>query len=302
MIAPPPQVCAEVRLPVALEARATIAGTLCRPRGAPPRAIQLLVHGSTYTRAYWDWPGHGGTYSWVGAMHRAGWATLAIDRLGSGRSSHPAAGRVTYEGNVRAVDRVADRLRARWPRARLVLVGHSYGSLVVTAVASRRRDVAAVIATGITTAPGPRTGGLAPCLVPAARPGYLTTRTGCRAGVFFDAASADPQVIAEDEARKGTLTPAEVVGTPIAGAGAWPVAGIRAPSLVVVGDRDALFCGPAEVCASSSALATAERPRWARAKLTAMVQPASGHDLNLHRSAPALFAAVARWLAARNVG
>lgn len=294
MIAPPP-VCEQVRMPVALEQRATIAGTLCRPRGAAPRAIQLLVHGSTYTRAYWDWPGHGGMYSWVGAMRRAGWATLAIDRLGSGRSSHPAAGSVTYEANVRAVDQVADRLRARWPRTKLVLVGHSYGSLVVTAVAGRRRDVAAVVATGVTTAPGARTG-LAPCLVPAAQAGYLTTRDGCRADVFFDAASADPEVVAEDEARKGTLTPGEVVGTPMAGVGAWPVARIRARSLVAVGDRDALFCAPAETCSSSAALAAAERPRWARAKLTALVQPASGHDLNLHRNAPSLFAAVVRWL------
>lgn len=295
MIAPPP-VCDQVRMPVALERPATIAGTLCRPRGAALRGVQLLVHGSTYTRAYWDWPGHGGMYSWVGAMHRAGWATLAIDRLGSGRSSRPAAGSVTYASNVRAVDQVAGRLHARWPSVKLVLVGHSYGSLVVTAVASRRRDVAAVVVTGVTTAPGPRTGGLAPCLVPARQAGYLTTRVGCRAGVFFDEASADPEVIAEDEARKGTLTPGEVVGTPISGTGAWPVRGIRARSLLVVGDRDALFCAPAGVCSSSAALAAAERPRWARAKLTALVQPASGHDLNLHRSAPSLFAAVARWL------
>lgn len=288
--------CAEMRAPVKLEVRATIAGTLCRPAGAAPRAIQLLVHGSTYTRSYWDWPGHGGTYSWARTMRGAGWATLAIDRLGSGRSSRPDAGFVTYRANVRAVDQVADRVRRRWPRVRLVLVGHSYGSLVVAAVANRRRDVAAVVLTGATTEPGARATALAPCLVPARQAGYMTTRDGCRAGVFFDAASTDPQVIAEDEARKGTLTPGEVVGTPIAGGGTWPVRGIRAPALVAVGDRDGLFCSPATTCSSAAALAAAERPRWRRTRVSAWVQPETGHNLNLHRSAPAFFATVADWL------
>lgn len=316
--APAGAACSTARIPVALAERdaprVTIAGTLCRPSGRTPRVVQLLVHGSTYDRRYWDWPGHGGTYSYARAMQRAGYATLAIDRLGSGTSTHPDAGLVTYANNVRAVDQVVDWLARRLPRARVVLVGHSYGTLVGAAVASRRRDIAAFVATGATTGAGTTTaGGIAPCLIdartdPVTRAlvpkggggaGYLTSRAGCRAGVFFDAAFADPAVIAEDEARKGTLTPAEVVGSPLSGAGAWPVGGVRAPVLLAVGDRDALFCAPAAVCSSAAALEASERARWRRARVTGVVQPESGHNLNLHRSAPAFFSAVACWLGAR---
>lgn len=315
--APAGAACSPVRIPVTLAERdaprAAIAGTLCRSTGAP-RAVQLLVHGSTYDRRYWDWPGHGGTYSYARAMQRAGYATLAIDRLGSGTSTHPEAGLVSYANNIRAVDQTVDWLQRRLPRARVVLVGHSYGTLVSAAVANRRRDIAALVATGATTSAGTATaGGIAPCLIdartdPVTRPlvpagaggaGYLTSRAGCRAGVFFDAAFADPAVIAEDEARKGTLTPAEVVGSPLSGAGPWPVAAVRAPVLLAVGDRDGLFCAPAAVCASSAALQASERPRWRRARLTALVHPESGHNLNQHRGAPAFFSAVACWLRSR---
>ncbi len=315
--APAQAACSSVRIPVTLAEgdapRATIAGTLCRPARSP-RAVQLLVHGSTYDRRYWAWPGHGGTYSYAGAMQRAGYATLAIDRLGSGASTRPEAGLVSYANNIRAVDQTVDWLRRRLPRARVVLVGHSYGTLVSSAVAGRRRDIAALVATGATTTAGAATaGGLAPCLVdartdPVTRPlvpkgdggaGYLTSRAGCRAGVFFDAAFADPAVIAEDEARKGTLTPAEVVGSPLSGVGRWPVGGVRAPVLVAVGDRDTLFCAPSAVCSSSAALEASERAGWRRTRVTGLVHPGSGHNLNLHRSAPAFFSAVACWLGAR---
>lgn len=313
--APAHAACTPVRTPATLAERdapsVTIAGTLCRPAGRAPRVVQVLVHGSTYDRRYWDWPGHDGRYSYVRAMQRAGYATLAIDRLGSGTSAHPEAGFVTYANNVRTLGQVVDWVQRRLPRARVVLVGHSYGTLVSAAVANRRRDIAAVVATGATTTAGSATaGGITPCLVDArtdavtrgllprgkAGAGYLTTRAGCRAGVFFDAAFADAAVIAEDEARKGTLTPGEVVGSPLSGTGRWPVGGVRAPVLLAVGDRDALFCAPAPVCASSAALQASERSRWRRASLTALVHAGSGHNLNLHRTAPEFFAAVVRWL------
>lgn len=313
--APAHAACVPVRTPATLAEReapaVTIAGTLCRPAGRAPRVVQVLVHGSTYDRRYWDWPGHDGRYSYVRAMRRAGYATLAIDRLGSGASSHPKAGFVTYANNVRTLGQVVDWAQRRLPRARVVLVGHSYGTLVSAAVANRRRDIAAVVATGATTTAGSATaGGIAPCLIDARTDpvtrgllprgnggaGYLTSRAGCRAGVFFDSAFADPAVIAEDEARKGTLTPGEVVGSPLSGVGRWPVSGVRAPVLLAVGASDTLFCTPVTVCGSSAALQASERPRWRRASLTAVVHPGSGHNLNLHRSAPEFFAAVACWL------
>lgn len=305
--------CDPVRIGVRLaerDAPATrIAGTLCRP-ARRARTVQVLIHGSAYDRRYWDWPGHGGRYSYVRAMRRAGHATLAIDRLGSGRSSHPPAGFVTYENNVRAVAATVTWVRRNLRGTRIVLVGHSYGTLLAATVANRRRDIAAVVATGATTAPDTQsTAGLTPCLidartdpltrrlVPRGDGGYLTSRPGCRADVFFDPAHVDPAVIAEDEARKGTLTPGEIVGSPLAGGGRWPVARVRAPVLLAIGDRDGLFCRAAG-CGTAAALQAGERRRWRRARLTGVVHPGSGHSLNLHRSAPRFFLSVARWLRA----
>ncbi|GAP85211.1 putative alpha beta-hydrolase protein [Rosellinia necatrix] len=88
----------------------TLYGQLCRPRGVAAGAgaapkVQLLVHGSTYNHTYWSslrepsdfLPGNDDDedddeeekLSWVHAATRLGYWTLAIDRLGQGRSSTP---------------------------------------------------------------------------------------------------------------------------------------------------------------------------------------------------------------------
>ena len=50
--------------------------------------VQLLVHGATYDHSYWDFPYQPGTYSYVKAMAKAGYATFIFDRIGNGESDH----------------------------------------------------------------------------------------------------------------------------------------------------------------------------------------------------------------------
>jgi pimeloyl-ACP methyl ester carboxylesterase len=90
-----PATCQDVYLPVTLAGQQqTMFGHLCRP-SRPTSTVLLLVPGATYTAAYWDLPASLGLFSFRGALNDAGYATLAVDRLGSGRSSRPASALLT---------------------------------------------------------------------------------------------------------------------------------------------------------------------------------------------------------------
>src|SRR5688572_14466912 len=89
--------CTSVQKPVALgpgqPAIYQISGTLCLPTTwAPgPHQIDVLVHGATYDRSYWDWPQQSPAYSFVMRTLQAGRATFAYDTLGAGQSSRPVS-------------------------------------------------------------------------------------------------------------------------------------------------------------------------------------------------------------------
>lgn len=56
--------------------------------------VQLLIHGATYNRSYWDLPGtsNGVTYSYARDMAAAGFTTFVIDQIGAGQSTMDPAG------------------------------------------------------------------------------------------------------------------------------------------------------------------------------------------------------------------
>jgi pimeloyl-ACP methyl ester carboxylesterase len=115
-----------------------IYGKLCVPSGRSPATIQLLVHGATDTSLYWEFPDPSGgsdRYNYAAAANKAGSATLAIDRIGSGRSSHPLSTEITLESNAFTVHQVVQAIRRGEITARggkqfhkVVYVGHSYGT------------------------------------------------------------------------------------------------------------------------------------------------------------------------------
>lgn len=78
----------------------TLAGTFCKPTVSNDnnRKIQVLFGSITANRDGWQAEGGLDTdfpeyqperYSWTQYMNDRGYATLAMDRLGTGRSSHP---------------------------------------------------------------------------------------------------------------------------------------------------------------------------------------------------------------------
>jgi pimeloyl-ACP methyl ester carboxylesterase len=135
-------------------------GRLCASGSPESRTVQVLLHGGTYNHTYWDWPLDPARYSYVEAATRAGFATLALDRLGYGYSDHPASWAMDYDANAWVVHQVVQYLRGGAvgrPFERVMLVGHSVGGFTTFTAAGRYpHDADGIIVSGArrcTTAP-----------------------------------------------------------------------------------------------------------------------------------------------------
>ncbi|MBM7112541.1 alpha/beta fold hydrolase [Archangium primigenium] len=325
--------CQDLRLPVALAPGLPptqhLAARLCLPEGdAAPAAVQVLLPGITYTRQYWDFPdptGHTSRYSYVHAALAAGYATLAVDRLGMGDSSRPPGALLTTETHAHTVHQLLQALRAGslpGPDAppafqKVLLVGHSYGSYVAWYVGTDYpADADGLVLSGashyvqapglLNALPALRPAPLDPALLGAGYldPTYLTTAPGTRGAAFYAPGRADPAVIALDEATKSTLTATEIGPFPLLVARPLD---LRVPVLLVNGTHDTIFCGPdllgGSLCTSAERLLAAEAPRLgARVPcVEAWVLPGAGHMLNTILDAPRWFAVAQAW-ADRHVG
>lgn len=278
----------------------TIAGTLCGPQRA--QSVQILLHGYTTNRSYWDFPYHRAAYSYVHAAEGVGAATLRVDLPGSGASSHPPSTALSYDRQAQAVHHLVSELRGgrlgghRF--SNVALVGHSSGSLIGVMEAARFHDVDALVTTAFTPMfnVDDVLGSLIPSLTPAVTdprfarsgldPGYVTTRAGARA-IFYHQADTDPQVIATDERGKDTTAmPMLATVTPLSVFGALHE--LRLPVLTVNGADDPFSCGfLASDCSSSAALAASNRALIGQhASVEAYVVPHSGHALALEHTAP----------------
>ncbi|MFD1049450.1 alpha/beta hydrolase, partial [Kibdelosporangium lantanae] len=105
--------CTQTDVPVtyALLLTGTVHGQLCLP-ARTPATVQLLMHGGTYNRNYWDLPYGDGRYSYQRDMAANGIATFAIDGLGSGESTQPLSELVLGTTEADALHQVVAKLRA----------------------------------------------------------------------------------------------------------------------------------------------------------------------------------------------
>ncbi|GAB3456477.1 alpha/beta hydrolase [Actinophytocola sediminis] len=301
--------CTNVTLPVASvvdgPADVAVSATLCRPTWQTPTTVQLLVHGGTYTRAFWDWPQQPDTYSYMRAAVRAGYATLAVDRIGHGTSTRPPSAEVTIPRGNTALHGVVTHLRAGIvggiPFQRVVWVGHSIGAVHGYEYGGRFDDVDAYVFTGSAHFMKPSFLGLMTnnLVPPGADAGYLTTVPGSRDDLFYRAAVADPAVIAQDESLKDTLTNGEVVSglalLNVAPAQS-PTQRIDEPVSVFMGEFDNLVCGgPDGITCTKAAVEAMEAPYFTNAaRLDVATISGAGHA-HLHLNAPALYSAMLNW-------
>ena len=299
---------------------------LCLPLGQTPQGVQVLVHGITYDHRYWNIADpaepDANTYSWEYHATQAGYATAAIDRLGSGQSSHPLSTFVDITSNATALHDVVQALRAgdvaapggqRVSFSKVALVGHSGGSFTSMIEASRFRDVDAVVLTGfshkfnVTAALN-----IAAKTYPAALdpqfagtlldPGYLTPEPGSEQSLFYSPGTdVDPGIIQRDEATKGTFTVSEIDNYPLV---LSTVLRIDVPVLLENGTLDGIFCNQSPLdlgtdCSSNERIVEQERPYFPGApSVSSILVPGAGHDLNAFREAPYTFQAANTWLRA----
>ena len=298
--------CRSAVLPVALAegqpANNTVSGELCATQDElrDGTTVQLLIHGATYNHDYWNFGKFNGIeYSYARAVAARGFATFAIDLPGAGASSHPESSQVTAQAAAFVAHQAVQALRngsiGRVQYGKVIIVGHSLGSVVVWLEASTYADVDGVIVTG--AAHSITTKFLtANALYPAVKDpkfansgldsGYLTTIPDSRVTLFYSAPDFDPAILAADEERKDVVPAAELSsGLPVVTSTATLV--IRVPVLTILGSNDFTTCGPNPQggsfdCSSGAAVATQDAPFYSpEAKIHGCIVPGSGHDLSL---------------------
>lgn len=285
----------------------TIVGFLSYHGSYRDRPLQVVVHGATYNHTYWDFPDvNGRSYSYSRYMAAPGrkYAVLAIDQLGSGYSSHPANGlAVTLLETATAVKQVIDAMRSgnnpvAYAFSRIVLVGHSAGSINATFVQAMWHPADALVitasrhTTGLPLSPGIL--GVQPFVPTLAALSYFQLPGAMREQLFYYGAGADPAVVAVDNATADSWTGGQVTSTfaaflyPLAAPEIDRVSQVSGPVLIQLGEFDALF--PAGNDASEIAV-------WSSTTPVVQTIKAVGHDFNLHANREESWAGIASWLA-----
>lgn len=300
--------CEDVYTPVQFGLiRQVMYGRLCVPLGAT--TVQVLVPGGTYTSAYWDIPVDADTRSVTHAMNSAGVATMAVDRIGSGKSTKPLSILVDVPGQAEAVHQVIGNLRSRF--SKVLLGGHSIGSAIAMVEAGTYHDVDGVLVTGMThqwdyVRAVPALANLIPASIDprlASRGldvGYLTTAPGTRYTMFHAPGPNISTVINLDESTKDVVSAGEFVTTALMSNLVLPAsAAIDVPVMTVQTSAD-YFCGTPPLgadCSSPQALVSSERPFYGRApRLDAFVVNGYGHVFNFDtKTANGYHAAIVAW-------
>ena len=297
-----------------------LAATYCVPSAAsagyqnandqfPNPPLQILIHGATYTKEYWDlgaWGGQNVSYSWRAAANSAGYSTLAIDNLGNGQSSHPdPVWDVQLPLQVETIHAVIAQIKAgntviAKPRS-IVVVGHSSGSILgADLVGSYPDDVDALVLTAY--APGLNSSinatvtqaYQAAAVSDPERFGNLTygyllqnnisayTDDGYYSGYY------DPSIAQEDYATRGVQPIGELLNA--SAPSTSPL--YKGKVLVVTGENDQSVCGdvPAASCATvADQVMNVNSTFSSSTGFEYFVPLNTGHNINWHYSAPTTF-------------
>jgi pimeloyl-ACP methyl ester carboxylesterase len=298
------------RYGITVDGGLTMHGTLCQPSDSTQSDVVLvLVPGATYNGSYWDFPFEPATYSFREAMNRAGYATMVVDRLGTGHSSRPASALVTTDAQVRAVHGVIQGLRHGAVGDRsyttVILGGHSLGAIIAMVESGTYHDADGTLLTGYThVVDTDFVENLSThSLYPAAEdpkfrgdgldPGWLTTRPGTRAAAFYSASTANPQVVAVDEETKDLVSTAEAEDAIALATGSSLSSTIEHPVMNATGRNDRIFRVPT----SNTALEAQERTFFhPHTPLRASVISGTGHSNALATTAREFQLAVIDWI------
>ena len=285
-----------------------VAGWLTVPAKPLRSELQILLHGACYDHRYWDWPEQPQRYSYAAWSEKRGIATLALDRIGCGFSTRPPGRESTLAAQSAVLGQIIDLVRSGLAELdsveRIVLIGHSLGSLIAGHHAATHADVDAVVLTGYLPVEAAsdseerlldrgflRAIDGCPRLLGLVDQDYLVPHPNMREPLMYSRNGADPKIMEVDEDIKGTTTRGELVGSGSAG----PVIRTSAiPTLVMVGQYDRLLMkhGVDRDCRDTAKRVAAISPENFRY----VVVDNNGHNLNLHRDARRTYSELGRWL------
>ena len=278
--------------------------------------LQILLHGSTYTKEYWDrgsWGYADPKYSWTKAMNRNGYSTLAVDKLGSGVSSRPdPVYDVQLPLQMETVHSLIMQIKtgnAGIPiPSKFIFVGHSSGSILGADLAQTHPDdVDAVVLTGYTAGGASNKGGIPsyhylPAAISAPSRFPSSLNYGCyllinsevnRTSAFYYENHYDPDIPHLDYLTQGPQPIGEGFNL-----GPPTQPSFKGKVLVVTGTKDPAICGftPVEECQyNDSRVRDVGRAFRNNAGLD-FYMPPTGHDVNWHYSAPRTYGVVVRKL------
>jgi pimeloyl-ACP methyl ester carboxylesterase len=252
-----------------------------------PTAV-LLLHGLSYTKEAWDFPG----YSVARKLAEAGYAVFAVDRLGYGESKLENGYRVTHEGYADMAHQMVEQLRAQGFK-HVVLGGHSAGAGTTELAAALHGGVDAIMPIGWHHRPSNElgmdffTGDYLRALLDDYE--YFLGTPQHRAEMFYPA-SADPAVV-EADTKAAVLTPSGEIFSIGKQPSRLVVGTIKVPVFLQFGDSDRLF----EV---QYAKMHAEEFR-SSSSVTVDIIPDAGHTFMLTKDGPAGAERMAEWLRSR---
>lgn len=276
-----------------------IAGYLYYLGSPKSRILQVAVHGGTHYHLYWDIPAFNGiSYSYARHMAQRGYTVLAIDQLGTGASSQPDGDFVTLDETASALHQVLVSLRTRdnpiaHAFSRIVLVGHSNGSLTSIYATGTYHDADALVTTAWEHPPHPLPFNPEDILALVTEP-YIPPKTftkAFRTATFYHVPSTDPAVLdfeynhlAAIQARAQFFDLFRV-GLDTSQSRST---GVTVPVLVQLGDFDAL---------QPSAYLAAEPTYYPNAS-SVMLQYLTemGHNVNGHRNHLQSWTGIDRWI------
>ena len=293
------------------------------PCGEQGEVIEILVHGGSYTKEYWAGGGFSGfdgdQYSWIKYANGRNYATLSIDELGNGNSSHPDPAQVVQPLlESETIHAIVQQLHTGKVGNRqysdVVLIGHSFGSFTSARLAQDHpKDLAALILTGYSK---DLSGNVIlqenfeyePAFEVTPRfkdlpQGYfaMSNRTG-RSVAFYYNGTYDPTIPVLDFETEGTVAVGEPFGTTLN-----PVPEYTGPVLLVSGDHDAVVCGNTTggscLPAANSTVAKTRSFFPNATSFEYFLANQSGHSINFHYTAPQTFKAIHDWIDSKfNVG
>ncbi|MCB0172847.1 MAG: alpha/beta hydrolase [Anaerolineae bacterium] len=273
----------------------TIAGYLYYQGSYQNKPLQVLVHGGGYNHLYWDVPSiNNNKYSYARYMAEEKYAVLAIDQLGTGQSSKPNGDFVTLAETASAIHQVIGQMRSGnnalgQPFNKIVLVGHSFGSINAITVQATYHDADALVITALGHVPHelPFTNEF---LAELAQYEYFTLPPEVRSAVFYSAPAADPDVIAYDNANLIDQITRGQLFTTFAAIFNDSVAQVSGPVLVQLGQNDALW---------PASYANGEAAYWTSASsITVQSLPDVGHSFNTHLDNKRGWKQISQWLSA----